>query len=41
MLLASAGFAAMAWTVPLSRRLFHTITCMITIIAAISYFGMA
>jgi len=41
MVLASAGFSALAWTVPLSRRLFHTITTLITITAAISYFAMA
>jgi len=41
MVLASAAFAAMSWRLPLSRRLYHTITCTITIIAAVSYFGMA
>ncbi|KIW07132.1 uncharacterized protein PV09_02004 [Verruconis gallopava] len=41
MVLSSVAFAAMAWTIPLSRRLFHTITTLITVIAAISYFGMA
>lgn len=41
MVLASAAFAAMAWTVPISRRLYHVLTTLITITAAISYFGMA
>jgi bacteriorhodopsin len=41
MVLASAAFSALAWTVPLQRRLFHTITTLITITAAISYFAMA
>jgi len=41
MLLSSAAFTAMAWRVPVSRRLYHVITTLITIIAAISYFGMA
>ncbi|KAF2085086.1 putative opsin protein [Saccharata proteae CBS 121410] len=41
MVIASAGFAAMAWTVPISRRLYHVITTMITITAACSYFAMA
>jgi len=41
MLLASAAFTAMSWTVPVGRRLYHVITTLITIIAAISYFGMA
>lgn len=41
MVIASAAFAAMSWTVPISKRLFHIITTLITITAAISYFGMA
>lgn len=41
MVLASAAFAAMSWTVPISRRLYHVITTLITITAAISYYGMA
>lgn len=41
MVLASAAFTVMAWRVPVSRRLYHIITTLITIIASISYFGMA
>ncbi|KAH7073363.1 hypothetical protein FB567DRAFT_198299 [Paraphoma chrysanthemicola] len=41
MLIASAGFTALSWRVPLSKRLYHTITTMITIFAALSYFAMA
>jgi len=41
MLLASAGFSALAWRVPVSRRLYHVITTLIVIIASISYFAMA
>jgi len=41
MLIASAGFTALSWRVPLSKRLYHTITTIITITAAISYFAMA
>jgi len=41
MLIASAGFTALSWKVPLSKRLFHTITTMITIFASLSYFAMA
>ncbi|QDS68863.1 hypothetical protein FKW77_007413 [Venturia effusa] len=41
MVLASAAFAAMSWTVKIERRLYHVITTLITITAAISYFGMA
>lgn len=41
MVIASAGFAAMSWRVPVARRLYHVITTLITITAAISYFAMA
>jgi bacteriorhodopsin len=41
MLLASAGFSALAWRVPVSRRLYHVITTLIVIFASISYFAMA
>lgn len=41
MIIASISFIAMAWRVPVSKRLYHIITTMITVIAAISYFAMA
>lgn len=41
MLVSSAAFALLAWTVPLGKRLYYTVTTLITIIAAISYFAMA
>jgi len=41
MVIASAAFTALSWRVPLSKRLFHTITTIITITAALSYFAMA
>ncbi|KAF1958914.1 family A G protein-coupled receptor-like protein [Byssothecium circinans] len=41
MTIASAAFAALSWRVPVARRLYHVITTLITIIAAISYFAMA
>ncbi|KAL5115953.1 hypothetical protein ACEQ8H_006175 [Pleosporales sp. CAS-2024a] len=41
MLIASASFTALSWRVPLSKRLYHTITTIITITAALSYFAMA
>jgi bacteriorhodopsin len=41
MTIASALFSVMAWNVPVSRRLYHVITTLITITAAISYFAMA
>jgi bacteriorhodopsin len=41
MLVSSAIFTLLGWSVPLGKRLYHTVTTMITIIAAISYFSMA
>ncbi|KAI9703437.1 MAG: hypothetical protein M1820_005910 [Bogoriella megaspora] len=41
MLVASIAFSALAWSIPVSKRLYHIVTTLITIIAAISYFGMA
>ncbi|EON62542.1 hypothetical protein W97_01766 [Coniosporium apollinis CBS 100218] len=41
MTLASAAFAGMSWTVPINKRIFHFITTLITIFAALSYFAMA
>ncbi|KAF7562916.1 hypothetical protein G7046_g1252 [Stylonectria norvegica] len=41
MLVASAVFAGLSWNVPVNRRLYHVITTLITITAAISYFAMA
>jgi bacteriorhodopsin len=40
-LLATLGFIALAWRVPVQKRLFHVITTFITTFAAISYFAMA
>jgi len=41
MIIASAGFTALSWKIPLNRRLYHVITTIITITAALSYFAMA
>jgi bacteriorhodopsin len=41
MLISSAVFAGVSWRVPVQKRLFHVITTLITITAAISYFAMA
>ncbi|CAO2657342.1 Nn.00g034680.m01.CDS01 [Neocucurbitaria sp. VM-36] len=41
MIIASAAFTALSWKVPVSKRLYHVITTLITITAAISYFAMA
>ncbi|KAF2738466.1 family A G protein-coupled receptor-like protein [Polyplosphaeria fusca] len=41
MVIASAVFAGLSWRVPVSKRLYHIITTLITIFAAISYFAMA
>jgi len=41
MVLATIAFAAMAWTVPAARRLHHSLTTLMVIIAGLSYFAMA
>lgn len=41
MVVASAGFTVLSWGVPVQKRLYHVITTLITIIAALSYFAMA
>jgi len=41
MLLSTLAFIAMAWRVPVQKRLFHVITTLITTFATISYFAMA
>jgi bacteriorhodopsin len=41
MLAASAIFSFLSWSIPVSRRLYHVITTLITITAALSYFAMA
>ncbi|KAH7126929.1 hypothetical protein B0J11DRAFT_604832 [Dendryphion nanum] len=41
MTISSAVFAGLSWRVPVNRRLYHVITTLITIFAAISYFAMA
>jgi len=41
MVIASAVFSFRAWSIPVSKRLYHVITTLITITAAISYFAMA
>jgi len=41
MTVASVVFTGLAWNIPASKRLFHVITTLITVIAAISYFAMA
>lgn len=41
MVVTSIIFAAVSWKVPVSRRLYHIITTLITIITALSYFAMA
>jgi len=38
---ASAIFSIRAWNIPVARRLYHVITTIITLTAAISYFAMA
>ncbi|TKA69797.1 hypothetical protein B0A55_06464 [Friedmanniomyces simplex] len=41
MLIASIVFTGMAWTVPVSKRLYHIVTTLIVIFASLSYFAMA
>jgi bacteriorhodopsin len=41
MVLSSAVFALLSWNVSVARRVFHVITTLTTIIAAVSYFAMA
>lgn len=41
MLISTIAFAAMAFRVPVEKRLFHILTASITTFAAISYFAMA
>lgn len=41
MTLASALFTFLSWNVPIQKRLYHVITTLITITAALSYFAMA
>jgi len=41
MVLASILFIVLGWGVPASKRLFHHVTTLITIVAALSYFAMA
>lgn len=41
MLISSAVFTGVSWRVPVSRRLYHVVTTLITITAALSYFAMA
>ncbi|KAF1817412.1 family A G protein-coupled receptor-like protein [Eremomyces bilateralis CBS 781.70] len=41
MLISSAVFAGLSWKVPISKRVFHVVTTLVTIIATLSYFAMA
>ncbi|KAF7549260.1 hypothetical protein G7Z17_g6498 [Cylindrodendrum hubeiense] len=41
MVVSSAIFALLSWNIPVSRRVFHVITTLTTIISALSYFAMA
>lgn len=41
MVLSSGVFAFLSWNIPVSRRIYHIITTIITLTAAVSYFAMA
>lgn len=41
MVLASGFFTFLSWNIPVSKRVYHVITTLITLTAAVSYFAMA
>jgi bacteriorhodopsin len=41
MTLASAAFALLSWNVPVSKRIYHVNTTLLSIISALAYFAMA
>jgi len=41
MLIVAISFIALSWTVPAAKRLYHSITTLIIVIATLSYFAMA
>lgn len=41
MVIFSAVFTGLAWRVPVSQRVYHIVTTLVTIITALSYFAMA
>lgn len=41
MVLSSGVFSALSWNIPVSKRLLHVVTTLITITASLSYFAMA
>jgi len=41
MLIATISFVVMSWRVPAAKRLYHSITTLIVVIATLSYFAMA
>jgi bacteriorhodopsin len=41
MIFSSALFTFLSWNIPVQRRLYHVITTLITLTAAVSYFAMA
>lgn len=41
MVVASGFFSLLAWNIPVSKRLYHYITTMVTLTAALAYFSMA
>jgi bacteriorhodopsin len=41
MVVASAVFSALSWKIPVQKRLYHVVTTLITLTAAVSYFAMA
>lgn len=41
MVLTTISFASLSWSIPVSRRLYHILTTLVTLTAALSYFAMA
>jgi len=39
--LSSAVFALLSWNIPVSKRIYHVLTTLVTLTAALSYFAMA
>lgn len=38
---AAAVFALMSWQIPVSKRVYHVLTTLVAVVAALSYFAMA
>jgi len=41
MVIATLGFVVLSWTVPASKRIYHSLTTLAVVISTLAYFGMA